>query len=214
MFICPIFYQTSMKAIIYTRVSTKTQNIERQLMELSTACNKKSWRVFKKISDTVSGAKPYTDRKGFSEILESARKKSFDVIVVHEISRLGRNTVDVLKCIQELNTHNISVYIMNIDTVIKPDRADPSANLIVAVLASLATHERELMRQRIKSGLKASNKTSGRREGDKYDINKYSEKYPIVVRLIKDGYSMKMVSDLTGTSYRTVQRIVKSMTQI
>ncbi|MCG8573565.1 MAG: recombinase family protein [Flavobacteriales bacterium] len=196
-----------MKAIIYTRVSTKSQNIYRQLKELENKCSDKSWTVYKKVSDTISGAKPYTDRKGFIEIIEQAKKKAFEVIVVHEISRLGRNTVDVLKCIQELNSYGISVYILNIDTEIKPDRVDPSANLIVAVLASLATHERELIRQRILSGLKASNKNSGRRAGEKYGIEEYRKKYPVVVRLLNDGYNMKTVSNLTGTSYRTVQRI-------
>jgi DNA invertase Pin-like site-specific DNA recombinase len=125
-----------MRAIIYTRVSTKSQNVERQLKELSFICEQKSWSIHRKVTDTVTGAKPYRDRKGFANVIESAQKKLFDVIVVHEISRLGRNTVDVLKCIQELNILEVSVYIMNIDTIIKPDRADPSANLIVAVLYS------------------------------------------------------------------------------
>lgn len=202
-----------MKAIIYTRVSTKSQNIERQLKELSSVCYQKSWKVYKKVSDTVSGAKPYTDKKGFSEVIESAKKKLFEVVVVHEISRLGRNTVDVLKCIQELNSFGVSVYIMNIDVIIKPDRADPSANLIVAVLASLATHERDLMRQRIISGLKATDKISGRRIGTEYDLNGYKKKYPIAVKLLEDNYNMKTVSELTRISYRTIQRINKKIKQ-
>ena len=127
----------------------------------------------------------------------------------HEISRLGRNTVDVLKCIQELNAAEVSVYIMNIDITVKPDRADPSANLIVAVLASLSTHERELMQQRIISGIKASKKTSGRRKGERYAFDEYKKKYPLVIQLISDNYSLKTISELTGVSYRTVQRINK-----
>ncbi len=132
-----------------------------------------------------------------------------DIIVVHEISRLGRNTVDVLKCINELNSKGVNVYIMNIDILINSDRVDPSANLIVAVLASLATHERELMQQRILSGIKASDKVSGKRLGDRYTIDHYKNKYPVVVQLINDGYSLKTISDLTSVSYRTIQRINK-----
>ena len=210
MFICPILtWIIKMRAALYTRVSTSNQNINRQLAELAEKAKLKGWSITKKVSEIVSGAKPYTARNGFKEILIQVEKGLIDVVVVHEISRLGRNTVDVLKCIQELNSAEVSVYIMNIDIIVKPDRADPSANLIVAVLASLATHERELMQQRIISGIKASSKTSGRRKGESYKIEDYKKKYPIVVQLISDKYSLKTISELTGVSYRTIQRISK-----
>jgi len=198
-----------MNAIIYTRVSTASQNVKRQLIELNEKCKMKEWKVISKISDIVSGAVPYSNRKGFKEIFTLIKKKKIDILVVHEISRLGRNTVDVLKCINELNSKGTSVYIMNIEILINSDRVDPSANLIVAVLASLATHERELMQQRIISGIKASDKVSGRRIGDRYTIDHYKNKYPIVVKLIDDKYSLKTISDLTNVSYRTIQRINK-----
>lgn len=198
-----------MKAGIYTRVSTNNQNIKRQLLELEEVCTKKEWRVELKVSEVISGAEPYKNRQGFLKLIKKAQNKEINVIVVHEISRLGRNTVDVLKCIQELNSLQTSVYIMNINTLVNPDRADPSANLIVAVLASLATHERELMQKRIISGIKASNKKSGRARGVKYSQEEYLKKYPIAVRLLKDGYKLKEVSDLTKVSYRTIQRIKK-----
>ena len=100
---------------------------------------------------------------------------------------------------------------MNIDLIIKPDRADPSANLIVAVLASLATHEKELMQQRIISGLKVSNKKSGRRKGDIYTLEHYKSKYPIAFRLLKDGYSIRETSNITKVSYNTCRRINKQI---
>lgn len=212
MFLWHIF--NIMNAAIYTRVSTSSQNVKRQLIELEEKCNLKDWRVIKKVSDVISGAVPYSKRKGFQEIITLIQKKQVHVIVVHEISRLGRNTVDVLKCIQELNSKDVSVYIMNIDIIINSDRIDPSANLIVAVLASLATHERELMQQRIISGIKASEKVSGRRVGDKYTIEHYKEKYPVVVQLINDNYSLKTISELTNISYRTIQRINKILKKI
>lgn len=207
MFLWHIF--NIMNAAIYTRVSTSSQNVKRQLLELEEKCIIKNWNVTKKISDIISGAVPYSKRKGFQELISLVQKKQFQIIVVHEISRLGRNTIDVLKCIQELNSKGVSVYIMNIDIIINSDRIDPSANLIVAVLASLATHERELMQQRIISGIKASEKVSGRRVGDIYTTEHYKEKYPVVVQLINDDYSLKTISELTGVSYRTVQRISK-----
>ena len=180
----------TMKAIIYTRVSTSSQNTTRQLLELEEACIKKGWEVIFRKSEIISGSTPYASRKVFSKIIMYAEDKKIEVLVVHEVSRLGRNTVDVLKCIQELNAFSVSVYIMNIDLIIKPDRADPSANLIVAVLASLATHEKELMQQRIISGLKASKNKSGRREGSSYSLKNYTKKYPTAVRLLKDGYQI------------------------
>ena len=210
MFFCP-FYFKFMRAGLYTRVSTSGQNTKRQIEELEVLCSQNEWKVVKSVSETISGAEPYRTRKGFQELLNKAKERELDIIVVHEISRLGRNTVDVLKCIQEINSIGSSVHIMNIGITVKPDRADPSANLIVAVLASLATHERELMQKRIISGIKSSNKKSGRAKGVNYSLEDYEKKYPIVIRLLKDGYKLKEVSDLTKVSYRTVQRIKKIM---
>jgi DNA invertase Pin-like site-specific DNA recombinase len=200
-----------MNAAIYTRVSTGNQNTTRQLIELEERCLKKGWKASYKKSEVVSGSIPYKKRVGFSDLLKHARDKKYEVLVVHEISRLGRNTVDVLKCVQQLNSLSVSVYIMNIDLIIKPDRADPTANLIVAVLASLATHEKELMQQRIISGIRASPKKSGRREGDSYSLEHYNKKYPIAVTLLKDGYPMTTVSELTRISYSTIRRIRKQI---
>lgn len=107
-----------MKAAIYTRVSTSKQNTCRQLMELENKCESKGWKVIYKKSEVVSGSVPYNKRKVFHEIICLVEERKFNLLVVHEISRLGRNTVDVLKCIQKLNSHTISVYIMNIDLII------------------------------------------------------------------------------------------------
>jgi DNA invertase Pin-like site-specific DNA recombinase len=200
-----------MKAAIYTRVSTSKQNTSRQLKELEQKCESKGWKVLFKKSEVVSGSVPYNNRKSFSEVLVLCEERKFNLLAVHEISRLGRNTVDVLKCIQKLNSNSVAVYIMNIDLIIKPDRVDPSANLIVAVLASLATHEKELMQQRIISGLKASDKKSGRREGDSYSLDHYKLKYPIAYRLLKDGYSIRETSNITKVSYNTCRRINKQL---
>jgi DNA invertase Pin-like site-specific DNA recombinase len=197
------------RAIIFTRVSTSSQNIDRQLNELVNRCEDKEWKLAERYADTISGAVPYSSRPGFSKVLKSFQNKKADILVVHEISRLGRNTSDVLNCIEELNSAGAGVYIMNVNVLVKPDRADPSANLIVAILASLATHERELMRQRIMSGLKNSTKTSGRPKGARYSIEDYEKKYPTTVKLIKLGCSLKEVSSLTKVSYRTVLRINK-----
>ena len=200
-----------MNASIYTRVSTSSQNSKRQLAELSNFCKEKKWKIKQSEDDIISGAKPYRLRKGFKKILDSIEKNKIDVLVVHEISRLGRDTIDVLKCIQEVNSKNCSVYILNVSLLIKPDRVDPSANLVVAILASMASHERELIQQRILSGLKASQKKSGRPLGNSFTASHYKVKYPVVCKLLEDRYSKSLIQELTDVSYSTIIRIEKKL---
>ena len=66
---------SNMNAIIYTRVSSKSQNVKRQLIELQEKCNLKEWKVTNKISDIISGAVPYSNRKGFKEIMSLIQRR-------------------------------------------------------------------------------------------------------------------------------------------
>lgn len=206
------FFETTndMKVVLYVRVSTRDQRLSRQLQELDEMCKSKTWKILSKQSDVVSGANPFRSRPGFKKVLQICKKERGATVVVHEISRLGRNTLDVLKCIEELNNFGAGVYIYNINILVSPDRTDPSANLIVSVLASLAAHERELMRERIKSGIKSSTKVSGRPKGSKYTLTKYRKKYPVYVRMIEDGYSLSEIDAIAqDISYSTLKRIKK-----
>ena len=85
--------------VLYIRTSTIEQNSERQKQNTDGNC--------KIIEDKCSGAVPFFERQGGKKILELTEKGIVDEIMVHEIDRLGRNLIDILKTISYFNNHNI-----------------------------------------------------------------------------------------------------------
>ncbi|MBL4862323.1 MAG: recombinase family protein [Crocinitomicaceae bacterium] len=195
------------KVVGYTRASRKSLATERQIIELTEKCANKNWEVVEMVSEVASGAKPYTSRKGFRKVLDLIEEGKVNLVMVHEISRLGRSTPDVANCIQELKRKGVSVYVGNEDLLLPADREDAIASLIIAILTNLAQHERELMVERIKSGIKRSNKKSGRKEGTRFGIDHYTKKYPNVIDLLGHGVSIAKVAKLQSVHYDTVKKI-------
>lgn len=181
--------------IIYSRVSTYSQDTRRQESELERLCLKESFNVIKKISETVSGKVSWKERE-LSLVLSPELK--IDGIVVWELSRLGRNTKDVLEIIEELNKKNIWVYSKkeNIKTLDEKGKESPTSKLLLTVLSGIADLERDTIIERNTSGLKKSVE-DGRWTGGKYLPYGYrkenkrlviDEEESKVIELIFDSY--------------------------
>jgi DNA invertase Pin-like site-specific DNA recombinase len=126
----------------YARVSTKDQNLDRQIDSLSAAgCEK----IF---SDKLSGAK--FDRPELN--LLKAQLRSGDVVVIDKLDRLGRSLKDLITIVSEFEAKGISFVSLqdNIDTT------TASGKLIFHIFASLAEFERSLISERTKAGLSAA----------------------------------------------------------
>ena len=152
--------------IIYSRVSTYSQDNSRQEGELENLCKKEGFNVIKKISEVVSGKISWKLRK-LSMVLSPQYK--IDGVVVWELSRLGRNTKDVLEIIEELNKKNIWVYSKkeNIRTLDENGKESPTSKLLLTVLSGIADLERDTIIERNSSGIKKSVQ-DGRWTGGKY----------------------------------------------
>jgi len=160
------------QTIAYARVSTEQQELARQLDALE------KYGYDKLITEKYSGTKK--DRVGLNQLMDILR--SGDTVVVESISRLGRNTIDILTIIQELNQSGITFVSLkeNIDS------STPTGNAMMGMLAVISQLERDLIAQRTQEGM-ASAKARGVRLGrptldsDKvktalkmYDSNEYS----------------------------------------
>src|SRR5687767_5474752 len=100
-----------MKAIIYTRVSTNEQNTSRQIKDLQST----DYEIVKVFSEKVSGfSKSITERMELQRALVYMDQTGIKHLLIHEISRLGRNTTEVLNLLKELERKGISVYIHNL----------------------------------------------------------------------------------------------------
>jgi DNA invertase Pin-like site-specific DNA recombinase len=129
-----------MTTYIYARVSTTDQNVQAQLSELMSK-HSSDYQVTESFSGTT------TDRPKFQKLLGDM--ESGDTLIVREVSRVGRDTKQVLEVADTLRKRGISLVIDNLGV----DVTTPSGKMVLSVLASVATMERELMLERQRIGI-------------------------------------------------------------
>lgn len=176
----------------YARVSRTDQNLERQLDALTEAgCNS----IFK--DQGVSGSRD--SRPGLDEMLEYARPG--DVIVVHALDRLGRNTRSLLALVESLRERQISLRILTLGV----DTGTPAGLMVLSVMAALAALEKAILVERVHSGLEAARKR-GRVGGRPPSLSE--ERKLEVVRMKSAGRTVAEIARLMVTSERTVRRVL------
>ena len=207
-----------MKAAIFARVSTADkQTTTRQVNDLRDLCAKQSWTVVATITEHVSGAKKNSEREGVQQLFDLAQRRSIDKVVVTEISRIGRNVSESVQIIDQLTASGVSLYIQNIgmETLLADGKPNFMFKPILLTLVGFAEMERELLRERIRSGLetaKRKGKKLGRPTGITQTPDDVLAKYPAVVRQLRSGQSIRNVAKICDVSPNTVQRVKLAIT--
>ena len=138
----------------YIRVSTVIQNTERQLAGVQ--CDRS-------FEDRVSGKD--TNRPGLQAMLSTLREG--DLINVHELSRLARNTKDLLTIVEQVLDAGASIHFHKENLFFKAGKkADPFQQLMLTMLGAISTFERDLMLERQREGI-AIAKSAGKYKGKK-----------------------------------------------
>jgi DNA invertase Pin-like site-specific DNA recombinase len=132
--------------------------------------------------------------------------------IYREMSRLGRNTIEVLQTIKLLNEEHISLFIKNynIETLNDKGEINPLSQFMVQILTSVSEMERTTIRQRIKSGYNQYRKNGGkvgRKEGFRKDKDLLLTEHKDIVKLLKQDYSVRKIMKLTDKSSGTVMKI-------
>ena len=141
-----------MAVINYLRVSSVSQNTDRQLVGIK--CDKE-------FVDKCSGKD--TNRPAFQAMMDYVRDG--DTINIHELSRLARNTQDLLNIVKDLNGRNITIKFMKENLTFTGDNNDPFQDLMLTMLGAISTFERDLILERQREGIaiaKANGKFRGR----------------------------------------------------
>ena len=211
-----------MQTLIYARVSKSdgSQDVERQLVELREFAQKQNWNVVEEIVENISGRR--VKRAGTEKIINLARSNKIQKVLVHEISRLGRNLADVVRTIEELFKCKVSVYDLSQkqETLDENHQKTIFANLIMPVLAGLGEEWVKQHSYRIKSGLELAKK-KGKKLGRPATIKRKKEDE--IIRLLKQGYIMidefgrkilasnSKIAKFLNISYGTVASVRKKL---
>ena len=205
------------QVVLLCRVSTASQDYERQVAELTEFCQRADWQVVRVFANKVSGKLPVEQRPEILEMLDYVRVNQINKVVVLEISRLGRNTLEALKVIQMLNEAGVSLYInnYNLETLDQNGKVNPIASLICTILLEISQMERLTIIERMASGrdqyikkCRETGKKLGRPSTYRKSDDAYRRQYAKEIALLRKGnLSLKQISILTGTSINTLQKI-------
>lgn len=201
-----------MKGVLLCRVSTVSQDYERQITELSAYAASQKIEIVKIFANKVSGAKKNEDRPEIHEMIEYVKSSQVDKVLVLEISRLGRNTLEALKVIELLNENKICLYVKNygIETLDENGNINPMAQFLCTILLEVARMERTTIKQRMESGyVNFRNKGGkvGRKEGYKKTDEVFKQEYAEEIKLLRKGISLRNVSKITGRSVNTLRKV-------
>jgi DNA invertase Pin-like site-specific DNA recombinase len=188
-----------MKIALYLRVSTDRQTTDSQAVELRDYCARRGWTDFKEYSDTSSGAK--FSRDGLDALMRDVRRHRIDAVVAYKLDRLGRSLPHLAQMIGEMTAHRVAVIIpaQGIDT----SASNPASQLQLNILMAVAEFEREIIRERVNSGLRAA-KARGARLGRPSTLVKH---LPRVQMLLRSGASISAIAREVGLAYSSAHKL-------
>lgn len=192
------------RAALYARVSTSDQSCERQVNDLTAFAERGGYEVVGVFKETASGT--VASRAARNQIIELAQARQIDAVLVTELSRWGRSTQDLLDTLHRLAGWKVSVVAMSGMTF---ELDTPHGRMMVTLLAGIAQFERDLLSERVKSGLaaaRARGKKLGRQPGQRPKSDKLADK---VTTAVEEGRSYRWIARDLAISKNTVLEIMK-----
>jgi DNA invertase Pin-like site-specific DNA recombinase len=197
--------------IKYNRTSTINQSGERYKLDKE----RYDLTLFDK---GVSGKVPFKEREKGKVLAELVENGEVETVVVEELSRLGRNTVDVLITLQWLEEKGVNVIVRGMGNLQShiDGKKNPIWNLITSVMSSLYELEREQIRERTESGRRMyviNGGKLGRKVGSNENLQTFLQKPKIkqVLSLLEKGKSTRDIACRLSISTSTVQKVKKSL---
>jgi DNA invertase Pin-like site-specific DNA recombinase len=197
---------SSKRVAIYTRVSTDDQTTANQDVALQVPASIYGWKVIKTYEDhAVSGSIPPMQRPGMRQLLQAVHTGKVDMIAVYEISRLGRNTLDVLNLANELKRYKVDLYIhtLNIDT------SNPYGELIFTLMAALAQMEKKQTLVRIHAGI-ARAKLHGTKSGKPIGRPRADDTLITQIHALRaEGKGIHTIRKQLGCGVKLIQSVIQ-----
>jgi DNA invertase Pin-like site-specific DNA recombinase len=194
---------TTKRVALYARVSTLNhgQDPEVQLRELRAYCERRGFEIADTYIDKgISGSREH--RPALDRLMAACRKRLIDGVVVYRYDRFARSLRQLVNALEDFRALNIDFLSIHEGV----DTSTPNGRLIFGIFASIAEFERELIRDRVRSGMAAA-KAKGKRLG--------RPKVPVdaskIVLLRSQGLSWAEITKATGTSKGTAQRTLAGL---
>ncbi len=184
------------RVAIYARVSTTDQSTDSQLLDLRRYVSERGWNIFREyVDEGISGTKD--NRPALNELMNDAKKRRFDVVLVWRFDRFARSTTHLLLSLEQFRNLGVDFvsYQENIDT------SSPLGAAIFTIISAVAQLERDIIRERVKAGLRRA-KAQGKQLGRPRVIVDAGR----IAALREEGWSWSMITTELHISKGTAQR--------
>ena len=193
----------------YIRVSTDKQDLNNQLQEIIGYCKSKGLQLNTDqiFQEVVSSRVNKQDRKALCGLMESLKKD--DTLIVSELSRLGRNTIEVLQTVQGLLKEDIELRLLKENLIINGSDSI-TAKLILPMLSAINELERDRISQRTKQALATKRKmgmTLGRPKGS-FSGSKLDPHINTIKEMLEKKVSIQSLARIIGTSRQNLHRYI------
>lgn len=185
-----------MKSTIYCRISSvgERQNTERQITDLNKYAYSQNIEVVKVFEEKISGATKNANRTTLNECLSFAKENDIDIVLFSELSRLGRNVLEVIEVVKWFSDNKINAYFQKENLTLLNDNGEvtPTTTILISCLGMVAQIERENIKFRLNSGrelAKSKGVKMGRKVGTVENLNHKKQKYPIALQCLRKGYA-------------------------
>ncbi len=191
---------TKKRIAVYARVSTSDQSTDSQLLDLRRYVRERGWDIFKEyVDEGISGTKD--SRPALNELMNDAKKRRFDVVLVWRFDRFARSTKHLILALEEFTNLGIDFvsYQENIDT------SSPLGSAIFTIISAVAQLERDIIAERVKAGLRRARENGKRlgRPSVQVDVEK-------VLQMRAEGLSLRAIAKEVGVSRTTVSDLLSS----
>lgn len=194
-----------MRVALYGRVSTSNhrQDTEVQMRELREYCQRRSWTVAGEYVDSgISGSKERRPR--LDALMAAARRRKLDAVVVYRYDRFARSLRHLVNALEEFRA--LGIEFVSIHEGV--DTSTPNGRLIFGIFASIAEFERELIRDRVRSGLR-----NARAKGKRLGRPTVAVDAARIATLRGQGQSWRMICQETGLTAGTAKRAFYSLSK-
>ncbi|APF04726.1 TPA: helix-turn-helix domain-containing protein [Legionella pneumophila] len=193
-----------MKAGIYARVSTHDQQtLDLQIDAMKKYAQAREWHIESEITEIGSGAKD--NRPLRDKLINQAKRRQVDVIIVWKLDRWGRSVNDLFRTLNELN--ELGVGFISLTEAL--DLTTATGRAMAGLLAIFAEFEREILRERVKSGI-AHARQKGKNHGRPTTIKQYESE---INHLFESGLSKSEIAKRLGIGRTSVRRILSAQVQ-
>jgi len=192
---------STLRVALYCRVSTSDQSTEPQILDLRQYVSDRGWTIYREYRDEgISGT--LDSRPALDELMNDARKRRFDVVLVWRFDRFARSTRHLINALEEFKNLNIDFvsFQENIDT------SSPLGSAIFTIISAVAQLERDIIAERVKAGLRRA-KENGKMLGRP----RVAVDATRIAALRAQGHSWTEVSRELGIGKGTAQRAFYSL---